>query len=166
MGLWCGTRTSRGASAWTHRHDMWDTSVFSTATAPCTETHIKTGYCICCFHPGWMFMISAGIDFPHWCQELISNSKYMQDSLNTDPNPEPWGHCCHMFYSIVNSLYCWRSAVIKESKQVIKQVKSKDTFKLENLFLWLFIDFFLCLLQHKIQTLKLEHINTHQSGLN
>lgn len=40
-GLWCGSMASRGASAWTHGHGMWDTAVSSTATPPCTETHLK-----------------------------------------------------------------------------------------------------------------------------
>lgn len=39
MGLWCGMKTRREASAWTHGHDMWDTAVSATATDPCTETH-------------------------------------------------------------------------------------------------------------------------------
>lgn len=40
-GLWCGRKTSKGVSAETREHGMWDTSVFATATAPCTEIHYE-----------------------------------------------------------------------------------------------------------------------------
>lgn len=64
MGLWCEMKTSRGVSVRTHGRGMLGTSVSSTATAPCTETHFRSGVCSL-FHPGRMLVFSAGIDLPH-----------------------------------------------------------------------------------------------------
>ena len=90
MGLWCGMKDSREASAWTCSHSMWDTSVYSTATAPCTETQIEIHYYICCCPLGWMFMICAGIDLAHWRQEVISNM--LTHSKHAHDDPQLWGH--------------------------------------------------------------------------
>ncbi len=106
MGLWCGMMTSRGASVWTRGHGMWDTSVSSTATAPCTETHCRRDYYVCLY---LFFMISAGIDLAHWCQHAASNMT-TGSTLTLTPSSED---TVVTFYSAVHSLYFWRSAVIK-----------------------------------------------------
>lgn len=102
MGLWCGMKDSREASAWTRGHGTWDTSVYSTATAPCTETQFEIHYYICCCPLGWMFMICAGIDLAHWCQEVISNMLTYSKHAHDRCDPQLWGH---IIFTLFAALY-------------------------------------------------------------
>lgn len=126
MGLWCGTRTSRRASAWTPGRGMWDTSVSSTAISPCTETQLKE-ITVCLF--------STRTECLWLLQILIVLAHVQHADLQWDT--ELWGHCCHVFYCI--SLH---------NRPSYKQVQAKKyiEFKLPVLLS--------CLSQHKIQALR------------
>lgn len=87
--------------------------------------------------------------FPSLMPEVISSvllcSKHVDHRINTDPDPVLLGHCCHMFYC------CTVTVLSKECRYKIIHTVVKQF----HLFPQLFINFFPCLLQHKIPTLKL-----------
>lgn len=74
MGFWCGTKTSTEASAWTHEHGMWDTSVSSTTTDPCTETQARNTDSI---------TLTVFITHKHWKHKSMGNKYYYQVILPT-----------------------------------------------------------------------------------
>lgn len=140
MGLWCGMKTSRGASAWTRGLGMWDTSVSSTTTAPCTETHFKWGY----------YRLNVYKSCRYRFPSLMPGGRFQHADLQKAQQDLhwPWPPAVRALWPHI-SLHCASTALLNGCSYT-RAGKIQSRW-LKKLLPWLFIS---RLLQHKSQTVK------------